>query len=191
MSRASLACRVGLRGLRVPGRPAAQFMIWVLGGWRRPRYGVRGAREPSFEHARASRVRQSSFACRVSLRRLWRRPTGWVTAVDQVRPGSRPGHSVRSCKVSVGSYLAHRGELLSSPWGVVTWTWTVSESLSRRAWVQMNNRSVSPTDSRPPGLPRAVRVILSVRLAWSLLFISSSVDSLGSPGLDGRLWAYS
>ena len=26
-----------------------------------------------------------------------------------------------------------------------------------------------------PGLPRAIRVILSVRLAWSLLFISSSV----------------
>jgi hypothetical protein len=148
-------------------------MIWVLGRWRRPRYGVRGAREPSFEQARASRVRQSSFACRVSLRRLWRRPTGWVTAVDQVRPGSRPGHSVGSCKVSVGSYLAHRGELLSSPWGVVAharstsesfaapagparcpapWTWTVSESLVPR--LLMLAVHAADTDADPsPGFP--------------------------------------
>ena len=122
-------------------------------------------------------MRQSSFACRVCLRRLRRRPTARVTAVDQVRcrawpdgcrcypcpcpvgvrvpccpsgPGSRPGPSVGSCNVSVGSYLAHRGELPSSPWGVVAharstsesfaapagparcpapWTWTASESL--------------------------------------------------------------
>jgi len=75
-SRASLACRVGLGGLRVSGRSAAQFVILILGRRRRSRYEVRGARVPGSERTRAFRVIQASSACCVSHCDLWRRPTG-------------------------------------------------------------------------------------------------------------------
>jgi hypothetical protein len=75
-SRASLACRVGLGGLRVSGRPAAQFMILILGRGRRSRYEVRGPRVPGSEWTRAFRVIQASSACCISHCELWRRPTG-------------------------------------------------------------------------------------------------------------------
>ena len=65
MGRASLANRVSPCGLRVPCRPAVQFMIRRPEHGRRPSYKVRGARELIYHPAKAFRVELTSYTSRV------------------------------------------------------------------------------------------------------------------------------